>query len=270
LSFARSRRPVTNSESENHWVSFTDVMSGLVLVFILATVALMLQVAVNNQALADQKVTLEAKIKEADGQKAAFDAQIGVIGHAEEVRANVLQEASTLLQANGIQVVVNPDSSVLSIPSQALGFKSGSYVIEPQYEATAAAVGQMLSDVIRKDDRFKFLDTVFVEGHTDSVPFNGSFGMDNWGLSTFRAIALWKTWDRMLPAESQPDTLVNAQNRPLFSMSGYADTRSIEGAPAGLANFDGNRRIDIRITVIRPSSADLKEISRDIGLSDKK
>ena len=240
-------------------------MAGLVLVFILATVALMLQVSVNNQAFADQKVTLDAKVKEADGQKAAFDAQVGVISQAEDVRAKILQEASAQLQANGIQVVVNPDSSVLSIPSQALGFKSGSYVVEPQFEAAATAVGRALSDVIRKDDRFKLLDTVFVEGHTDSVPFNGPLDMDNWGLSTFRAIALWKVWDQTLPSGSRPDTLMNAQNRPLFSVSGYADTRSIDGAPAGIANFEGNRRIDIRITITRPSSADLKKISREIG-----
>ena len=189
MSFTRSRRPAPGSEVENHWVSFTDIMAGLVLVFILATVALMLQVSVNNQAFAKQQLTLDAKIKEADGQKAAFDAQIGVIGEAEQVRANVLQEASAKLQADGIQVVVNPDSSVLSIPSQALGFKSGSYVVEPQFEAAATAVGRVLAEVIRAGDRSKLLDTVFIEGHTDSVPFNGPL-MDNWGLSTFRAISL--------------------------------------------------------------------------------
>ena len=240
-------------------------MSGLVLVFILATVALMLQVTVNNQAFADQKVTLDAKVKEADGQKAAFDKQVGKISQAEEVRATIFREASEQLKRDGIPVIVSPDSSVLSIPSNTLGFGSGSYVVEPQYEIKAIAIGQVLNDVIRKDDRFKSLDTVFVEGHTDGVPFNGPLGMDNWGLSTFRAIALWKVWDQKLPIESQPDTLLNAQSKPLFSVSGYADTRSIASAPVGIANFDGNRRIDIRITIVRPSSADLKEITGEVG-----
>ncbi|NNC13685.1 OmpA family protein [Planctomonas sp. JC2975] len=240
-------------------------MSGLLLVFILATVALMLQVSQKQQALADTQHTLNAKVTEAKKQQAAFSTQIDKVNEAEVIRTQMLKEISERLNAAGIQVTVNSDTSVLSIPTAALGFASGSYTIEPQYAARAAAIGQVLSDVIRKDDRFKYLDTVFVEGHTDSEPFNGPLNMDNWGLSTFRAISLWQLWGQSMPGDSRLDALKNAQGGPLFSVSGYADTRPVDDAPAGIPDFAGNRRIDIRITIIRPSSKELEKISDDFS-----
>lgn len=229
-------------------------MSGLLLVFILATVALMLQVSVTQTALGQ-------KVQEAEAQKAAFDAQVGTISEAEKVRTEILTETSKRLKAAGIEVQVNTDTAVLSIPTAALGFTSGSYAIEPRYADRAAKIGQVLSDVLRDNGRTAYLDTVFVEGHTDSDPFKGPLGMDNWGLSTFRAISLWQLWGRALPAGTQLDALKNADGHPLFSVSGYSDTRPTADTPKGVHDYAGNRRIDIRITIVRPSSAELERIA---------
>lgn len=265
MTLFRSRRTSPDrEESDSHWVSFTDVMSGILLVFILATVALMLQVAAGAESTRDLEAKLESKVAAADAQKVQFDAQIGAIATAEGVRAQVFSEARDELSAAGITVRLNSDSSVLSIPAEVLGFDSGSHEIDAQYQARATLIGQILSNVIRKDNRTQFLDTVFVEGHTDSEPFSGPNGMDNWGLSTFRAISLWKLWSGTLPVDARLDSLTNAQQRPLFSVSGYADTRPVEGAPSGVIDFAGNRRIDIRITIVRPSSEELEQISDDM------
>ena len=64
---ARTRRRggVRQEEGESQWVSFTDIMSGLLLVFILATVALMLQVATRDAELKSSQEAFEAKVAEA-------------------------------------------------------------------------------------------------------------------------------------------------------------------------------------------------------------
>ncbi|WP_082227104.1 OmpA family protein [Demequina rhizosphaerae] len=268
MRFTRRRRRHPAEEENSYWVSFTDIMSSLLILFILAAVALMVQLMSKQDALGfalaevDRQIEAQEVQREAmDEQQANFDAQIGTISEAEHVRAEILEEMRTRLQAEGIQVVLNDDSSVLSIPSSALGFDSGNYDIAPAYRQRAATIGAILSDVLRDGDRTDYLDTVFVEGHTDSVPFEGPLDMDNWGLSTFRAISLWQLWDESLPKAKQLDTLDNAAGTPLFSVSGYADTRPVAGTPKGASAHAPNRRIDIRITIVRPTSDELQEIS---------
>lgn len=263
MRFLRKRRSAPPSdEPESYWVSFTDVMAGLLLVFILATVALMLRLTTTQSAL-------DAKIHQAHAQQVAFDAQVAAVNKAEKVRTKILDEAKDGLEAAGIRVIVNTDAAVLSIPTAALGFSSGSYTIEPKYKARAARIGQVLSDVIRKNHGTKSLDTIFIEGHTDGKPFRGPLGIDNWGLSTFRAISLWKLWGSELPASTRPGALKNGNGRPLFSVSGYADTRPIDGIARGTASHAADRRIDIRFTVIRPSSNELAKIASGFTIGDK-
>src|SRR5699024_1515044 len=106
----------------------------------------------------------------------------------------------------------------------------------------------------------KFIDTVFVEGHTDERPYDGLEGTGNWGLSTFRAISLWRLWDQDLPADAQLETLERADGTPLFSVSGYGPTRPITDTQETAAQRAQNRRIDIRFTVTGPTAEDLTEV----------
>lgn len=83
--------------------------------------------------------------------------------------------------------------------------------------------------------------------------------MGNWGLSTFRAISLWELWEQRIPAQEKLSTLTNGEGKPLFSVSGYGDTRPASGKKSTADNPE-DRRIDIRITIVRPSSDDLNAI----------
>lgn len=228
-------------------------MSALLLVFILAVVVLVLQVMETQANLSEQKAQY-------DSQEEKLLDQVGSLRGAEDVRTEVLHEIERDLVAKGIQVTVNEDNTVLSIPSSLLGFDSASYEIKPQYADVALTIGSVVADVITKGDRQKYLDTVFVEGHTDSQAYTGLEGTGNWGLSTFRAISLWNLWGSALPAEVRPNSLKTADGRPLFSVSGYADTRPANASQTTDADRSVNRRIDIRFTIIRPSNEDLLDI----------
>ena len=265
----RPRRGMVEEEN-SYWMSFSDIMSSLLILFILAAVALMVQLMTKQDELGSALAEVDRQIEQQELQQSAFDEQIGRIGSAEQVRSDVLTEVQRELESAGIEVVLNQDSSVLSIPSSALGFDSGAYEIAPAYRERATLIGQVLSDVLRDGDRIASLDTVFIEGHTDAVPFTGPLGMDNWGLSTFRAISLWQLWDTALPAKHQLDTLKNADGKALFSVSGYAHTRPADGAPKGPEDYAPSRRIDIRITIVRPSSDELQGISEKLTAETSK
>lgn len=253
MRFSRRRASGRGEEENPYWISFSDLMSALLLVFILAVVILVLQVMETQSELSAQKARYDTQ------QELLLD-QVGSLRVAEDVRTEVLREIEAELVSRGIQVTVNEDNTVLSIPSSLLGFDSASYEIKPQYADVALTIGSVVTDVITEGDRQKFLDTVFVEGHTDSQAYEGLEGTGNWGLSTFRAISLWNLWGSSLPEDVRPNNLKTADGRPLFSVSGYADTRPANASQTTDADRSVNRRIDIRFTIIRPSNDDLLDI----------
>lgn len=248
------RRSQESDSEESYWISFTDLMTSLLFIFILAVMALMLQLTQQQSALADQQTK--------------FSEQVSTLQTAEVVRAQMLEEIQKELKSAGIEVLVTENNSVLSIPSALLGFDAASYEIEKSYEKVSLAIGQAISRAIHKDDRLQYLDTVFVEGHTDNVDFDGLEGTGNWGLSTFRAISLWNLWDEKLPKNARLDTMLNVENRPLFSVSGYGQTRPVTEAQDNEKQLAANRRIDIRFTITRPDSADLLDIEKSIQESN--
>lgn len=249
MALRRVRSVERSSEQPSFWMSFTDLMSALLFVFILAAAALMLQ-------LIESRETFAAQTEE-------FSDQVSNLREAEEMRADMLVEVQEDLEQQGIEVIVAQNGSVISIPSELLGFDSASYDIEDEYQDVSLAIGTALSEAVQKDGRQQFLDTVFVEGHTDNANYSGLEGTGNWGLSTFRAISLWRLWEDELPAASQLSDLTGPEGQPLFSVSGYGPTRPMNEDQSTESSAAANRRIDIRFTIVRPDSAVLEGIEKD-------
>lgn len=242
-----------NVDEENpYWMSFSDILSGLLILFVLASVVLMVEL-------------MEAK-QELENKQEAFTEELEMLHKAEGVRKTILHEAAELLHQRGIQVTVSENETVLSIPNDILGFDSAAFSIGPQFESTALEIGEVLSHVINQDNREQYLDTIFIEGHTDSKNFNGMMGKGNWGLSTFRAISLWELWRDFLPDALKLDGVTNREGNPLFSVSGYAATRRAVETEITDQDYRSNRRIDIRFTIRRPSSAEYESVRNSLGV----
>lgn len=233
-------------EENPYWMSFSDIMSALLVIFILASVILMLQL-----------MEIQQELKERQGQ---FEQEIVELKKAEEVRRTILEEAVEALRKRGIKVEVSENQTVLSIPNDLLGFDTGAYEIHSAYQARALEIGKVINEVISRDDRVEFLDTIFIEGHTDNRPLQGFMGKGNWGLSTFRAISLWQFWGEALASKEQLSRLNNKDGKPLFSVSGYGETRPVLVQQVTEDDFKRNRRIDIRFTIRRPDSAQYEQV----------
>jgi flagellar motor protein MotB len=219
----------------------------------LAAVALVFSLTKEQDALAQAKA--DAVAAQARGDK--FDAMLSSLGTGEQVRVEMVGEIREALAAKGIRVEVDPASSVLRVPVDLLGFDSGSSDILPQHQRNALIIGQVVADELLKDNRYKLLDTVFVEGHTDDVPMDRLFG-GNWGLSANRAISLWRLWDDKLPQDL--GALQGHSGERLFSVSGYADTRPVSVKQTTDRQRAANRRIDIRFTEHRLSEEEITKI----------
>ncbi|MCM1011828.1 MULTISPECIES: OmpA family protein [unclassified Brevibacterium] len=225
-------------------------MTGVLFVFILVVVVLAIQLM---QAQKDFKA-----------QTDDLSEQIENSSKAETIRKDMLDEIRDQLESQGIEVVVAQNGSVISIPNDSLGFDRGSYEIKEQYKDESLAIGKVIATAIEQHNGAKFLDTVFVEGHTDNANYEGLEGTGNWGLSTFRAISLWKLWEDDLPSNEQLAKMQGPDGNPLFSVSGYGETRPMNDDQSTDAGAAANRRIDIRFTIMRADSDQLKEIEREV------
>lgn len=236
-----------NADEENpYWMSFSDMMSALLVIFILACVILILRL-------------LEIQ-KELEQRKVQFEQELVELKKAEQVRRTIIDEAVKEFNKRGIKVEVSENHTVLRIPNELLGFDTGEYELQPRYASIALEIGQVLEKVLSKDDRLNYLDTIFVEGHTDNRPFPGFMGKGNWGLSTFRAISLWQFWNSALPEERGLNRMRNQDGDPLFSVSGYGETRPVSEKQLTEDDFRVNRRVDIRFTIRRPASTDYESV----------
>ncbi|MGO5491893.1 MULTISPECIES: OmpA/MotB family protein [unclassified Acidaminococcus] len=168
-----------------------------------------------------------------------------------ELRNQLLKDVGKDLQAQGLQVRIDTKQGVLRIPESVL-FESGEANIKEQGQAAVSKLSQSLLKTMSRPEYREALETVFIEGHTDNVPIHNEFFQSNWELSTQRAI---NTWNLMRNDVPEFNWLVNPRGEPIFSCSGYAETRPVRENgldPNSEAGRAANRRIDIRFVMMPP------------------
>ena len=238
--FPFAKRPASRiPQADNpYWMSFSDMMSGMLIIFILVCIALLFKLS----QMVDQ---VTANVEE--------------LRTSSTVRKAILDDIHNLLADQGIEVLINEDQTILRIPEESLHFKTNKYDIQDKMQPTAEKIGRAIYMAIIKDQRWRYLDTVFVEGHSDSrkaLQFSGG----NWELSAMRAISLWQFWTEETDYGATMKELRNREGRRLFSVSGYAATRRVAEREDSEDAMRKNRRIDIRFTTRQPSIMDMQDV----------
>ena len=245
--FRRRQIPKKSGEGENPFLlTFSDFMASLLAIFILVLVVTLIQLK----------------------KKETYVPPAPPVNVKPPPPPQGVQKD---LRERGIDVALAENGTVLRISEQQLQFALGKYEIPPAQTGPARAIGQTLLSALSKDENRALLDTVFVEGHTDSVP--NSREMGNLGLSTYRAISLWNFWTAKPGELSALKALRTApadpkiEAKPLISVSGYADTRSTHGLLDGQALKDDrpeDRRIDIRFTLVSSEKQSLEGLQENM------
>lgn len=228
---------------QSYMASAADLMIGLLFVFIIMVAFLALQKKADMVAyLAPQKKAEQV----GGGNRDPRGAVTLAIG--EEIRKSLPT------------VKVDPASGVITLPEELL-FDLGSSVLKDSAVEKLSETSRKLADVLKcfvANQRGKLaceknpyrheIDTIFIEGHTDSRPMNGVGG--NIKLSLDRATSVKGALVHGTPLEN----FKNKDSHPIFSYSAYAESRPlIKEDPT-----DGrNRRVDLRIVLTyRPPDVD--------------
>jgi flagellar motor protein MotB len=277
--FRRRQIPKKLEEGENPFLlTFSDFMASLLAIFILVLIVTLIELEKKREAVKVEKD--EVMVIKNELIKALEDIQrvqeriatsLQSVSLRERSLAGMLGGIRNKLKEQGIEVVLAENDTVLRIPEKQLQFALGKYEIPPAHSGSANTIGRVLLEALSKPENQALLDTVFVEGHTDSVP--NAREMGNWGLSTYRAISLWNFWTEKPGELSGLKSLRTAPSdsavlpKPLISVSGYADTRSTHGLIEGLTlknERSEDRRIDIRFTLVSSEKQSLEGLREDV------
>lgn len=249
----RPRRAPARRDNADHdyFASMTDLMLGLVFVFIVVLMvdALDLRQAppVKSQVAAPVATTMPSAVTEAD-----------------LARRDLLHAIAKVLEGT-LPVTIDEENGTLRLGSDVL-FPIGSAdpypSALPKLRLLAAALDKVLPcyavaanfDAAACDYRHMGrLDAVYIEGHTDKTPIHTARFRNNWDLSAARASA---TLAQLVAAFPALATLKNDQHEALIGVSGYGDLRPIDtsGTAAGMRR---NRRIELRFIMATPGSPEV-------------
>jgi len=228
-------------EGESYFMSMTDMMVGLLLIFIIL--------------LAYFALNLQTKTEELAG--------------ANRTRSEILNHLQQSLKDKGLQVEIDTKTGVLRLPDDVL-FDKGRWQLSDAGQAAIAKVAGAMVDVLPcytasnlcKGQRSPHLiDAVFVEGHTDSDAMYGE--MNNYGLSVRRAETTFTELQLKQPALrgflNKP--VGEPGSAPILGLSGYGPDRPIANGDTDAAK-KLNRRIDLRFLMTTPGAGLDKDILR--------
>lgn len=270
-----ARGPV--GEDESYLVSVSDLMVGLLFLFIIILMAFALnfrsaedtaeatlnelmqerdRLAVAQAALAGDRDRLLAerdRLAQITDQLLARDAEL----------AELLTRIKAMLALRGLEVEVDLENGILRLPESLL-FATNEAVLSETGEAALVILADVLDSILPcyvrvspandcANGGIDVLETVLIEGHTDDRPIRGGPFEDNWALSAARAR---NTYLALIEAEPGLDAIANASGEALLGLSGYAARRPAIDAATDEARRV-NRRIDLRFLPRGPDAAAL-------------
>ena len=241
------------AEEETYFISMTDMMVGMLFIFILMLMYYALQVRIV-----------------VDGATTTQDTRVQIIQDiVREVReggVEVEEDAPNgIIRLKNNVVFGSGESEVSDGGMRALNLLASAILKHTRCHSHAGGDAQLPE--VDCEGRQHMIDAIFVEGHTDSDPIRTERMSDNWDLSVARAT---NTYRVMVDAQPGLRALRNAPlsspaSESIMSVAGYAAERPIAGGDTEDAKAL-NRRIDIRILMKQPDAPDIDR--REAGASD--
>lgn len=237
----RTRRRTVAEEDEGYFVSMSDMLTGLLFVFIILLMFFVFQFRKTTEELAG----------------------------ANQARRILLENLERDLKAERVDVEVDKENGILRLRGVAM-FDLNDDTLTPEGLRSVQKVADALSRHLpcytdtpsagprpcRRDEDQR-VETLLIEGHTDAQK-RGTSRDTNIDLSALRAIntylALVERQDSL--GELKTKNPAGTPQR-ILSVSGYGSTRPLNGFEAPtLENFQRNRRIDLRFLMATPQAAE--------------
>lgn len=271
--FAESNN-VHGEEDENYFVSMTDMMVGILFIFIIMLMVFALNFRQKTDEQENKLEIAEELAQQIEELQSRIGQEFAMLNEADAARRRLLETLRDRLQAEGLSVEIDEANGVLRLAENAVRFASDRSDLNAQAKTNVQKIANVLADTLPgytqcaevskcpPSNEVNRIETVFIEGHTDVT------GSDdrNWQLSTERAVNTYRTVIETAPTLR---ALRNKEHREILSVSGYSSTRPVSQGQS-TQDYDINRRIDLRFVMEANQRERLSEVSRLLGDMEKK
>lgn len=162
-----------NEDAPNYWMSYSDMMSGLLLMFILFLTISMLMFNETSESLAETQDRLGIQEKKIEN----------IIG----IRQKIIEELNEAFADSELNVRVDQETGAITF-SDGILFGTAKYDIKSSGKQYLASFIPKYINVLLDDEISVYISQIIIEGHTDSV---GTY-MYNLDLSQRRAFEVSK------------------------------------------------------------------------------
>jgi chemotaxis protein MotB len=290
----RQPRHASEEEGEGYFASVSDLMVGILFVFLLMLTVFALNYHQAEREQLVQRSRYERLVAQLNRQKLETERQRqkaeeeqlrnvrlrGLLRDAlnrlqrdielhEQARQYLLASLDRQLRAQDVQVGIDRRAGVLRLSGDLL-FATNSATLNSDAQRTVRVLADVLGRTLPcyaeehptadcPAGAVPVLETVLIEGHTDSRPLTGNGRYrDNDELSTERALAVFAALRQDQPGLDQ---IRNRAGLQLLGEAGYGDRRPLPDAQGTSAeDLRQNRRIDIRFVLTSRTSRELKRL----------
>lgn len=260
----------TADDGDNYFVSMTDMMVGVLFVFIIMLMVFALDFRTKTD-VQDNAIDVAREVaRKLEDLQRDVQAEISSMDRSQQTRRKLLATLKTELEADGMDVKIDEANGVLRLTEDAVRFDAGQSVLLERARLNVDKIALVLNRVIPayvacrtvaekngcRKQQDSSIETVFIEGHTDSTGARGSDDRYNWQLSVERSV---NTYREIVTVAPSLRSLRNTRNEEIISVSGYASTRPID-ANENREAWAKNRRIDLRFVMEVDSRQRLKQI----------
>lgn len=292
------RKVHNKTEDDSFFVSMTDIMVGLLFIFILIIMYFAIQAKIDAKAIEEQRENINRLSTLLEGQDdlKKYSALTIYQSRVALQRNYLLNWIKAHLENNGIRgIEIIEDQGVIRLPEGVL-FNSGEFEFMPDSyaERTAKAISRALNDVLRcsvltetgapyksvteckhtfyHNKNMAFIQSLYVEGHTDSIQVKGSVKGDRNITSNLKLSARRSTNTFEAMTKESPDILnfhgpvidnSNIRFEPVLASSAYGERRPVATNNSSKGRRM-NRRIDLRVVMYVPPNIDTMKQLADI------
>lgn len=254
-----------NEEGENYFVSMTDMMVGVLFIFIIMLMSFALDFRRNTDVQEDSLRVVQEVAHKLDALQTDVRAEIRRLDKASQDRRELLQEIRSQLASEGLNVQIDEINGVLRLTEDSVRFAASSFDLVGRNKENVGKIARVLGRVLPKYAPCRAapapacheldsaaLETLFIEGHTDATGVDAA----NWQLSTARAVS---TYRQIIADVPDLRGLLSRRAVEIVSVSGYAATRPLDpqNTPQAWAR---NRRIDLRFVMETDNRRGLEHI----------
>lgn len=235
---AQHRRKSQNEET-SYWLSYSDMMAALLLVFVLIISFTMLQ----------SKKQYEDRTKELEVQQELIKEQQQIMNQQQEqldriigVKSNLVGDLKGAFEGTDLKVSVDSQTGAITLDSSIL-FDVNMHNLKKSGEEFLEAFLPRYLNVLLQDKYKPYISEIIIEGHTDT---NGTY-MHNLELSQERALSVatfcLKDDTSVLSADEKESL------RRIVTANGKSFSNPIYNAD-GNVNLEASRRVEFKFRLM--------------------